>query len=131
MARLLVVEDDAHVLDLLRRCLVELGHKVATAVDGVFAYDAVVNAAHEFDVILCNIAMPRLDGPGFVRKALPWVQDRTPTIFMSGLPETADAAVEEFGGYAIAYPLELELLWTALDLALDDRRAILHGKGGH
>ena len=56
----LVVDDNAQNLELLQAFLEALPVKIVTAVDGVDALEAV--AAHNPDLILLDIMMPRMSG---------------------------------------------------------------------
>jgi DNA-binding response OmpR family regulator len=58
--RVLVVEDDEAITDVVRRALRQAGHEVRTAADGVEALDA----ADEFvpDLVVLDLGLPRLDG---------------------------------------------------------------------
>jgi DNA-binding response OmpR family regulator len=58
--RVLVVEDDGRMLDLLCQGLREAGHTVMPAPDGNAAYDLASNFA--FDVIVLDIGLPYRDG---------------------------------------------------------------------
>lgn len=58
----LVVEDNAINRMLITTMLKKLGHHVDTAVDGLEALSKVKLHSHEYDVILMDINMPRLDG---------------------------------------------------------------------
>jgi two-component system, OmpR family, response regulator MprA len=64
--RVLVVEDDAEIADVLRRSLRQEGHDVRTATDGVEALDA----AEEFvpDMVVLDLGLPRLDGVEVLRR---------------------------------------------------------------
>jgi two-component system NtrC family sensor kinase len=58
--RILVVDDEPHILHYMRATLESWGHHVDVATDGT---DAVEHAlAHPFDVIICDLRMPRLGG---------------------------------------------------------------------
>ncbi|HET7789862.1 MAG TPA: ATP-binding protein [Gemmatimonadales bacterium] len=58
--RLLVVDDEPHILHYMRATLESWGHSVAVAGDGV---DAIERAVSEpFDVIICDLRMPQLGG---------------------------------------------------------------------
>jgi CheY-like chemotaxis protein len=63
---ILVVDDDPMVARLLRDILVGDGHRVALARNGVEALALL--AGHAFDLLLVDIRMPELDGPGFYRE---------------------------------------------------------------
>jgi DNA-binding response OmpR family regulator len=58
--RVLVVEDDAEITDVLRRSLRHEGYEVRTAGDGVAALDL----ASDFvpDIVVLDLGLPRLDG---------------------------------------------------------------------
>jgi DNA-binding response OmpR family regulator len=58
--RILVIEDELRMLELLRQGLYEAGHTVMTAADGDKGLDAAL--AHDFDAILLDIGLPRRDG---------------------------------------------------------------------
>lgn len=57
---ILVVDDNALNRDLLSRQLARRGYIVETAEDGQEALEKL--AAHEFDVVLLDVIMPRMDG---------------------------------------------------------------------
>ena len=89
---ILVVDDDPTFCGLVEEVLATEGYQVTAAPNGLVALDIVRDRA--FDLILIDVRMPELDGPGFY-KAL---QDRDPELarrvmFMTGGavgPETAE-----------------------------------------
>jgi two-component system, OmpR family, response regulator MprA len=64
--RVLVVEDDADIADVLRRFLRQEGHDVRTATDG----DGALPAAAEFvpDLVILDLGLPGLDGVEVCRR---------------------------------------------------------------
>jgi len=58
--KLLVVEDERRMLELLRQGLSEEGHTVACAVDGSEGLQMVRD--HNFDVVILDVMMPKMDG---------------------------------------------------------------------
>ena len=66
MTRLLVVDDDAHIRELLRLYLADEGFDVIEAVDGMEAWNYITN--HLVDMVIMDIMMPRLDGWELCRK---------------------------------------------------------------
>ena len=58
--KLLVVEDEPRMLELLRRGLSEEGHTVSCAVDGSEGLQMVQD--HDFDVVILDVMMPKMDG---------------------------------------------------------------------
>ena len=66
MARILLLEDDATFRDLVAAALKRGGYDVTTANDGQAGWDALDKARP--DLILLDLAMPRLDGLSFLRR---------------------------------------------------------------
>lgn len=64
--RVLTIDDDPHISDMLRQQLPESEFRLASALDGVAGLEA-VEADHP-DVILLDLMMPRLDGFGVIQK---------------------------------------------------------------
>jgi CheY-like chemotaxis protein len=60
--RLLVVDDDLQVVDLVHQLLADQPYEIEAAVDGQVALEAI--ARRQPDVILLDLLMPRLDGFG-------------------------------------------------------------------
>ncbi len=58
--KLLIVEDEARMADLLRKGLTEEGHMATCASDGVEGL--ALARSYEFDVIILDIMMPKLSG---------------------------------------------------------------------
>jgi CheY-like chemotaxis protein len=84
MKRILVVDDDDHLRELLSITLSEGDHTVDTASDGLEAL-ALLNQ-HRYDVILSDLRMPGLDGPALY-EALRTMRHTTAqprVIFMTG-----------------------------------------------
>ena len=62
MQRILIVEDDMDIQELLREFLKEAGYEVMAASDGIEAMD--LFAKNEFALILLDIMLPKIDGFG-------------------------------------------------------------------
>ena len=64
--RVLVIEDDAEIADVLRRFLRQEGHEVRTAVDG----EEAIPAASEFvpDLVILDLGLPGIDGVEVCRR---------------------------------------------------------------
>jgi signal transduction histidine kinase/ActR/RegA family two-component response regulator len=63
--RILVVEDNPDTCATLAACLREEGHEVVTALDGRSGLAAALE--RPYDVIVCDIGLPGLDGLGLMR----------------------------------------------------------------
>jgi DNA-binding response OmpR family regulator len=64
--KLLVVEDEKRMVELLCKGLTEEGHTVTCATDGSSGLDMAAN--YDFDVIILDIMMPKLDGYELARR---------------------------------------------------------------
>ena len=84
--RVLVVEDDTEIADVLRRSLRQEGHEVRTAADGVEALDA----ADEFipDLVVLDLGLPRLDGMEVCRQLR--ADGDVPILILTARTETED-----------------------------------------
>ncbi|HEX4574595.1 MAG TPA: ATP-binding protein [Gemmatimonadales bacterium] len=58
--RILVVDDEPHILYYMRATLESWGHTVEVASDGAYALERAL--AEAFDVIICDLRMPHLSG---------------------------------------------------------------------
>ena len=65
MKRILVVDDEPRLRQLLGRLLSEAGYEVAAESNGKQAFERAV--AESFDLILCDVRMPEMDGLTFLR----------------------------------------------------------------
>jgi DNA-binding response OmpR family regulator len=66
--RVLAVEDDLRMLELLRQGLWEAGHTVVTAADGDTGLEIALN--HEFDAIVLDIGLPGRSGYNIMQHLL-------------------------------------------------------------
>ena len=66
MASLLVVDDDPHVCELLRRLLARFGHAVSCAGSGAEALATLREAAP--DLVILDWMMPEIDGAEVLRR---------------------------------------------------------------
>lgn len=75
---ILIVEDDPAISRLIESNLLVTGYEPVCAMDGKQALDAI--SAHHFDLALCDIMLPELDG----FELLPYMQERNiPVIYVS------------------------------------------------
>ena len=108
-ARLLVVEDDPNILELLSASLRFAGFQVATACDGGAAEAAV--AEHKPDLIVLDVMLPDLDGFEVVRR-LRADGLRVPIVFLTARDATEDkvAGLTIGGDDYVTKPFSLEEL---------------------
>ncbi len=84
--RVLVVEDDADIADVLRRSLRNEGYEVKTSADGVEALD--VAAGFVPDLVVLDLGLPRLDGVEVCRRLRE--DGDVPILMLTARAETED-----------------------------------------
>lgn len=91
--RVLLVDDDALVVGTLRNMLARDGHAVTSASGGRAGIEAARSAQPPFDLVICDWAMPDLDG-GQVAAALGALQPAPRVILLTGRrPDTTPPGV--------------------------------------
>lgn len=107
--RVLLVEDDASLARAFVSALTSSGWSVETAADGVEAIALVRQRA--FDVIVCDIAMPRMGGLAFLRTVREHDLD-VPVILITGSPdlESSIQAIEYGAFRYLGKPIDLRTL---------------------
>jgi signal transduction histidine kinase/CheY-like chemotaxis protein len=117
-AAVLVVEDEAALGDAVAESLIDAGFKVERAGDGIEALDRLQQQA--FDLIVCDLKMPRLDGTAFYRRLEATAPEMTRKIlFVTGDVAGTDAErfLEETGCRWLAKPFRLrDLVRAARDV---------------
>ena len=81
MAKILIVEDDLDIQELLQNFLQEAGYEVSIANDGVEAV-SLFSTAH-YDLILLDVMLPKIDG--FTVCELIRKQSQIPIIMLTAL----------------------------------------------
>jgi two-component system, OmpR family, response regulator MprA len=84
--RVLVVEDDIDIADVLRRSLRNEGYEVRTSADGVDALD--VAAGFVPDLVVLDLGLPRLDGIEVCRRLRE--EGDVPILMLTARAETED-----------------------------------------
>lgn len=122
MAKILVVDDEKSIRNSLREILEYEKYKVEEALDGDEALEKIKETT--YDVILCDIKMPKKDGVEILEKGLE-VTD-APFIMISG-HGTIETAVESIKKGAFDYlekPLDLNRLLVTIKNAMDKSQLI-------
>ncbi|HEY4779028.1 MAG TPA: response regulator transcription factor [Solirubrobacterales bacterium] len=84
--RVLVVEDDTDIADVLRRSLRNEGYEVKTSADGVEALD--IAAGFVPDLVVLDLGLPRLDGVEVCRRLR--ADGDVPILMLTARAETDD-----------------------------------------
>jgi DNA-binding NtrC family response regulator len=98
MAKLLVVDDENNLRMVVQKEMTRQGHDVETASDGEEAWESLQR--QDFDVLLCDINMPRLDGISLLRRLREKSQNSPEVIMLTG-QATVESAIEamKLGAY--------------------------------
>lgn len=126
MSKILVIDDERSIRNTLKDILEYEKYKVDEAENGLDALDLIRN--NEYDVILCDIKMPQMDGIEVLEKAM--ILTETPVIMISGhgTIETAVEAIKKGAYDYIAKPLDLNRLLITIRNALDKSSLITETK---
>lgn len=118
MAKILVIDDEKSIRSTLKEILEYEGHEVTDAQDGQEGYNK--TETDKFDIILCDIKMPKMDGMELLEKLMEKQTD-TPIIMISGhgTIETAVEAIKKGAYDFISKPLDLNRMLITLRNALD------------
>jgi CheY-like chemotaxis protein len=123
-ARVLVIDDEPHILYYMRATLEAWGHTVETAGDGLEGFDRAI--AGGFDLVITDVRMPRLSGRDFferLRQEHPAVAGRV--VFATGdtVRDDTMAFLEGTGRPFLHKPFKLAELRSAVDAALCQTRS--------
>jgi DNA-binding response OmpR family regulator len=85
MKKILIIEDEANVVNLLKRGLEEEGYDISVAMDGLSGYD--MAARHSFDLMVVDIMLPGMNGIEICRN-LRSQKVSTPILMLTALGST-------------------------------------------
>jgi two-component system nitrogen regulation response regulator NtrX len=127
MPKILIIDDEKSIRKTLREILEYESFKIEEAADGLEGF--ALTGKDKFDLILCDIKMPKMDGIEFLEKISATGSD-TPVIIISGHGniETAVEAVKKGAFDYIAKPLDLNRLLVTVRNALDRANLVTETK---
>ena len=102
MSRILVVDDDGHIREVVRFALSQGGFSVVEARDGAEALRTFSAASPPFDLVVLDIVMPEADGLEVCRAIR--ARGQTPIIFLSSRDDELDPRTECFNLRPLAHP---------------------------
>ena len=90
--RVLVVDDEASIRDLLAKTLALAEYDVDTAPDGAHALDRLREARGDYDLVIADLRMPGMDGLTLIRE-VKQINANIPIIIITGF-STESSAIE-------------------------------------
>lgn len=87
--QIMIVDDEHDILDVSKLILQELGYHVSTFLDGQSAFEAFINNPEFFDLVITDMAMPKMTGSELSSKILNIRKD-IPIILCTGYSENFD-----------------------------------------
>ena len=120
-ARILIVEDDADMRDLLQDVLDEAGYETVVAADGRAALLHLEREHELFDLVVTDVQMPGIKGDAILH-AVRKTRAETPIIVITAFG-SVEQAVEMCKAGAFQYltkPFQTDDLLSALEKALDE-----------
>ena len=111
--RILVVEDEKRLNRIISEALEDEGYSVDSCFNGLDALDYAAGA--DYDVIILDIMMPKMDGLEVVRR-LRAGGNSTPVLFLTARDSVADrvAGLESGGDYYLVKPFDFQELMAVV-----------------
>ena len=122
MAKILVVDDEKNLRLVVQKEMSRQDHLVDVAADGEAAWELL--EAADYDVVLCDINMPRLDGIGLLRRLREKSANPPEVIMLTG-QATVETAIEamKLGAYDyLTKPYRIAELSALVAAAADKQR---------
>lgn len=122
MANILLVEDDSDLIESLAKFLRLEGHRVRTASNGLEGLQRI--SEERPDLVLCDVEMPVLDGPGMARRMFlrDAGEELIPILLSSGAAGLIHIASQIGTPYLLAKPFTFGQLSSEVARALTERR---------
>lgn len=119
---ILVVDDEDNIREITKATLEKFGYRVLTATDGTDAIVVFAQNSGEIKLLLTDMAMPFLDGPGTIR-AVKRIKPAIKVVAMSGLTnveQTAELELLAVNAF-LTKPYTAEKLLTTLAAVLSEK----------
>ena len=129
MTRVLIVDDDPHIVEMLTEALTATGYEVASATHSLRAFDR----AKEFrpDVILMDLMMPYLDGVDQVELlSMDSHLARVPVVVITANPRAASRRTQPRHESIVARlekPFSVDELLTTIERVVPERPSSASG----
>jgi DNA-binding response OmpR family regulator len=119
---ILVIDDEEQILEIVKQILLRFDYRVEVASDGWEGINKFDNGC--FDLVITDLAMPKIDGNDVLRHIRASNKPNTPVIGFSGTPWLLES-----GTYDSIFPKPFpvkELVNTVRDLTSPPSRAVAH-----
>ena len=122
MSRVLIVDDEESMRQLVARAIAMDGHDITTAADGAEALEILASAENPFDLLLTDIQMPIMDGIALALSAARDFPSLT-ILLMTGFADQRERAsnLNAIAHDVITKPFTLADIRTAVADALASR----------
>jgi two-component system nitrogen regulation response regulator NtrX len=129
MSKILIIEDEVAIRRVLTKIISEENetYNVEEAADGLLGIEMIKN--HDYDLVLCDIKMPKMDGVEVLEKAKK-IKPEVPIVMISGHGDI-DTAVNTMRLGAFDYiskPPDLNRLLNTVRNALDTKTLLVENK---
>jgi len=124
-ARVLVVDDDQLMREILCDFLAPAGYAIESAGDGAEAWEILNRSPHPFDVLVTDRDMPRMNGMELLAKVKSDARfNRMPVIFQTSMSAVEEIAEGINAGvyYYLTKPYEQKVLLALVDTAIGELR---------
>lgn len=120
-ARILFVDDEQALLQIFAEWVAGAdSHRIATAFDGQDALEKL--AVNDFDLLITDVNMPRVNGPELVRRMAAIGKSTPGIVFVSGFGEISEREMYGLGVEAfLSKPVRRDTLIQTIERALADR----------
>lgn len=129
MSKILVIEDEAAIRRVLAKIITEenKAYEVTEAEDGIQGMELIKEI--EFDLVLCDIKMPKMDGVEVLQQAKK-LKPELPFLMISGHGDLETAVnTMKLGAFDyISKPPDLNRLLNAIRNALDVKKLVIENK---
>ncbi len=116
MARVLIVDDDATIRQMVAMVLDDEGYAVDQASDGEHALEVIEDESP--DVILLDMKMPGMDGWEFSRRYRERYDDRAPIIVFTAARDAAKRGADIGAETVLSKPFDLDELVQTVETVL-------------